>query len=135
MVPPSIWHQNKSNNINDYRSDIYSLGIILYQMLTGHVPFTGDTPIAVTLKHLQTPPTPPCQLNSSIPRSIEDVILKALAKEPDKRYQQANDFSLAYRTALQQEWIIRTQTQIMPALLQDHAQTIDSKQKAASWHP
>ena len=132
---PEYMAPEQSNNINDYRSDIYSLGIILYQMLTGHVPFTGDTPVAVTLKHLQTPPTPPRQLNSNIPHSIEDVILKALAKEPNKRYQHANDFSSAYRTALQQECIIRAQTQIMPALLRDHAQPIDSKQKTAIMAP
>src|SRR6266852_350388 len=126
---PEYMAPEQSNNINDYRSDIYSLGIILYQMLTGYVPFTGDTPVAVTLKHLQTPPTPPRQLSSDIPQSSENTILKALAKEPDERYQQANDFSSAYRTALQQEWIIRSQTQVLPVLLQDHAQTGDSNQK------
>src|SRR2546425_1111613 len=70
---PEYMAPEQSNNINDYRSDIYALGIILYQMLTGHVPFTGDTPVAVTLKHLQTLPTPPRQLNSDIPQSIENV--------------------------------------------------------------
>lgn len=132
---PEYMAPEQSNNINDYRSDIYSLGIILYQMLTGHVPFTGDTPVAVTLKHLQTPPPAPRQLNSDIPQSIENIILKALAKEPDKRYQQANDFSSAYRTALQQELIIRSQTQILPALVQDRLQTIDSKQKTTTLAP
>ena len=128
---PEYMAPEQSNNINDHRSDIYSLGIILYQMLTGHVPFTGDTPVTVTLKHLQTPPVAPRQLNSNIPQSVEDIILKALAKEPDERYQQANEFSLAYRTALQQEWIIRSQTKILPALAQDYGQTIDSQQKTA----
>ena len=132
---PEYMAPEQSNNINDYRSDIYSLGIILYQMLTGHVPFRGDTPVAVTLKHLQTPPTPPRQLNSDIPQLIEDIILKALAKEPDKRYQQANDFSSAYRTVLQQEWIIKSQTQTLPVLLQDHAQTVNSNQKTAIMSP
>ncbi len=128
---PEYMAPEQSNNINDYRSDIYSLGIILYQMLTGRVPFTGDTPVAVMLKHLQTPPVAPRQLNSDIPQSIEDVILNALAKEPNERYQQANDFSSAYRTALQQERIIRSQTQILPSLVQDHMQTVDNQQKTA----
>lgn len=132
---PEYMAPEQSNNINDYRSDIYSLGIILYQMLTGHVPFTGDTPVAVTLKHLQTPPTAPRQLNSDIPQSIEDIILKALAKEPDKRYQQANDLPSAYKIALQQEWIIRSQTQSLPSLAQNQPQTIDSKQKTAILPP
>jgi serine/threonine protein kinase len=123
---PEYMAPEQSNNINDYRSDIYSLGIILYQMLTGRVPFTGDTPVAVTLKHIQTPPIPPRQFNHDIPESIEAIILKALTKEPDERYQQASDFSSAYRTVLQQEWIIKSQTQTLPILVQDSAQTIDS---------
>jgi serine/threonine protein kinase len=122
---PEYMAPEQSNNVNDHRSDIYSLGIILYQMLTGHVPFTGDTPVAVTLKHLQTPPTPPRQLNSNIPQSIEDIILKALAKQPDQRYQQANDFSSAYRAALQQEWIITSQAQSLPIQSHNHAQISD----------
>ena len=122
---PEYMAPEQSNNVNDHRSDIYSLGIILYQMLTGHVPFTGDTPVAVTLKHLQTPPTPPRQLNSNIPQSIEDIILKALAKQPDQRYQQANDFSSAYRAALQQEWIITSQAQSLPIQSHNNAQISD----------
>jgi hypothetical protein len=104
----------QSNGISDYRSDIYSLGIILYQMLTGQVPFSADSPVAVTLKHMQTQPQPPSQINSQIPHAIEKVMLKALAKDPDERYQQACAFSLAYKQALQQERLLIQTTPLPP---------------------
>ena len=70
-------------------SDIYSLGIVLYEMLTGVVPFDAETPIGIALKHAKEPPRPPHELNAGIPRSLENVILKALAKQPGDRYPSA----------------------------------------------
>jgi serine/threonine protein kinase len=100
---PEYMAPEQSNGLSDYRSDIYSLGIILYQMLTGQLPFLAESPVAVSLKHIQSIPARPRTLNSSIPRSIEDVILKAMAKNPDDRYQAAKDLSAAFWKALQQE--------------------------------
>ncbi len=100
---PEYMAPEQSNGVNDYRSDIYSLGVISYQMLTGRVPFTAESPVAVSLKHIQVQPTPPREFNSEIPQSIEDVILKALAKDPIDRYQQAQVFSAAFWEALQHE--------------------------------
>jgi serine/threonine protein kinase len=97
---PEYMAPEQSDGRNDSRSDIYSLGIILYQMLTGKVPFTADSPVGVTLKHIQTPPTPPSQLNSEIPSAIEEVMLKALAKTPEDRFQEAQAFATAYKLAL-----------------------------------
>lgn len=109
---PEYMAPEQSNGINDYRSDIYSLGIILYQMLTGQVPFSADSPMAVSLKHMQTRPQPPGQINSEIPRPIEEVMLKALAKEPGERYQEANAFALAYKKAFQKEHQLKQTIQL-----------------------
>lgn len=100
---PEYMAPEQTNGINDYRSDIYSLGIILYQMLTGRVPFMADSPVTVSLKHIHSQPLLPSQLNAIIPLSIEEVILKALVKNPDERYQEAKAFSFAYKKALFQE--------------------------------
>ncbi|AHF07634.1 Stk1 family PASTA domain-containing Ser/Thr kinase [Desulfitobacterium metallireducens] len=74
------------------QSDLYSLGIILYELLTGKVPYDGETPVAIALKHLQENPVPPSQLNPRISQGIENVILKAIAKAPERRYQTAVEF-------------------------------------------
>lgn len=84
----------------DQRSDIYSLGIILYEMVTGRVPFTADTPLAVILKHLQDPLPLPSKIKSDISPAIEQVILKALSKNPDDRFATTDDFLLAWKDAL-----------------------------------
>src|SRR5215469_7866931 len=102
---PEYMAPEQSNGESNYRSDIYSLGIILYQMLTGQLPFLAESPVAVSLKHIQSTPLCPRTLNSSIPQSIEDVILKAMAKAPANRYQAAKDLSAAFWKALQQEML------------------------------
>jgi serine/threonine protein kinase len=73
------------------QSDLYSLGIILYEMLTGRLPFQGDSPIAVALKQIQQEPVPPHKYNSSLPGWLEGIILKAMHKEPQERYSSAEE--------------------------------------------
>jgi len=75
----------------DERSDIYSLGVILFEMLAGTVPFTGDTPIAVATRHARDPVPSVRDLNAGVPRTVEGIIRKALAKDPDARYQTARE--------------------------------------------
>jgi serine/threonine-protein kinase len=73
----------------DYRSDIYSTGCCLYEMITGTVPFTGATPVAIAYRHVREDPTPPRMLNRDVPAPLEAICLKAMAKLPDNRYQTA----------------------------------------------
>lgn len=77
----------------DSRSDIYSLGIVLYQMLTGSPPYDADTPIAIVLKHVNDPLPPPSEFNDNIPSQLEWILYKALAKSPDDRYQTVSEMA------------------------------------------
>ena len=73
----------------DAKSDIYSLGVVMYEMLTGKVPFDADTSVSVALKHMQETPVPPMEINENVPKAVNDIILKAMEKEPMARYQTA----------------------------------------------
>jgi len=75
----------------DAKSDLYSLGVVLYEMVTGKVPFDADTPVSVALKHMQEKPVPPIELNPAIPQSLNDLILKAMEKDPNMRYSTATE--------------------------------------------
>jgi serine/threonine protein kinase len=76
----------------DHRADLYSLGVVAYEILTGQVPFQGDTPLAAAVGHLMEAPPPPRELNPALSESAEGALLKMLAKRPDERFQSAGAF-------------------------------------------
>src|SRR5579859_6869760 len=76
-------------------ADVYALGIVMYEMLTGRPPFDGDTPVAVAMQHIQDVPTPPSELNPTIPPALEEIILRCLEKAPEMRYRNGSSLARA----------------------------------------
>ena len=92
--------EHARGGFTDAKSDIYSLGVVMYEMLTGKVPFDADTPVSVALKHMQEEPIPPIELNPNIPEAVNKIILKTLKKEPMQRYQTSMELLQDLKEAL-----------------------------------
>ena len=97
---PEYMAPELANDPESVSSDIYALGVLLYQMLTGRLPFTGNTPLSVYWKHLREQPLPPSRINPAISHTVEQVILRALDKDPQRRFQSAGALAQAYANAL-----------------------------------
>ncbi|MDB4865996.1 MAG: pknB [Cohnella sp.] len=121
------------------KSDLYSLGIVLYQMLTGRLPFLGESPISVALKHLQEPFEEPRKVNPHIPQSVENIILRAMRKNPQERYQSAREMFADLETCLQPQRLHEPparfasdddaesdKTRVIPAIRPDMRNTIEA---------
>jgi serine/threonine-protein kinase len=83
----------------DRRSDLYSTGVVLYELLTGRVPFEGEAAVSVALKHVSERPVPPGQLSPGVPPALEAVVMRALEKDPARRFQTAEEFIAALENA------------------------------------
>ncbi|GFP39150.1 PASTA domain-containing protein [Candidatus Hakubella thermalkaliphila] len=107
----------------DVTSDIYSLGVLMYEMLTGDLPFRGDNPINIAMKHINEDPLPPSRLRDDIPPGLERVIMKALNKDPAYRYPSAAEMKEALRRSLTMEIPPGTETMVIPTYRQDQEET------------
>ena len=94
--------EHARGGFTDEKSDLYSLGVVMYEMLTGKVPFDADTPVSVALKHMQEEPRPAKEVNPNIPLAVNDVIMKALKKDVTLRYQSATEMLIELRRALKE---------------------------------
>ena len=119
--------EQAKGGFTDAKSDLYSLGVVMYEMLTGKVPFDADTPVSVALKHMQEDAKDPIELNEEIPTAVNQIVVKAMQKEPTARYQNATEMLHDLRKALKDpdgDFVIIENkdggyTRVMPAISDD----------------
>src|SRR5947208_7189952 len=108
----------------DQRSDLYSLGIVLYELLTGTVPFTGDTPVEIAMKYLSQVPEPPSSRRPDLPHELDLVVTRALAKDPEDRYQNAEEMDADLERVARGAAVSRLTEESAPQILRGPAATV-----------
>jgi tRNA A-37 threonylcarbamoyl transferase component Bud32/outer membrane biosynthesis protein TonB len=136
-TPAYMSPEQGSGSKIDARSDIYSLGVVLFEMATGRVPYQAETPIAVVFKHVQDPLPPARSINPDLPEAVELVILKSLAKNPEDRYQTAGDMVRAVQAAIPESHIstIVQKPAVEPAPVEENLPAATVVQKAEAELP
>ena len=112
----------------DARADLYSLGVVFYEMVTGRKPFEADTPLAVLVKHAHDPLVKPSQYINNLPKEIEYILLKTLSKNPEDRYQNAGEFSQKLKEALSKQNVTKIKTTLNETHDQKHQDFRPAKQ-------
>ena len=130
--------EHARGGFTDAKSDLYSLGVVMYEMLTGRVPFDADTPVSIALKHMQEKPVEPIRINQDIPLAVNNIIMKAMQKEPSARYSSATemlkDLSMSLKKPegnfVSQDTVDFGKTQVIGTITDDMLQ--DNKEKHAN---
>ena len=112
------------------RSDLYSIGVMLYELLTGRVPFDADSPVTIALKHVSEDPVPPSQLNPAVSPALDGVVLRALEKDPGDRFADADEFAAALLDARERPTVVaeRREAYPMPA-----AALVEEERRRSRW--
>src|SRR3954451_16337179 len=96
------------------RSDLYSIGVMLYELLTGRVPFDAESPVTIALKHISERPVPPREVNPAVPPALEAVVLRALEKDPERRFADAEEFAAALLEARERPTVVSREMVLEP---------------------
>ena len=132
--------EHARGGFTDAKSDLYSLGVVMYEMLTGRVPFDADTPVSIALKHMQEKPVEPIRINPDIPLAVNNIIMKAMQKEPSARYSSATemlkDLSMALKKPegnfVSQDTMDLGKTQVIGTITNEMLQDDKEKEKHAN---
>ena len=111
------------------RSDLYSIGVMLYELLTGRVPFDAESAVTIALKHVSEPPSPPSQLNPAVPPALDAVVLRALEKDPAMRYADADEFAAALLDARERPTVVE-QREVYPMPAEP---LVDEERERSRW--
>ena len=132
--------EHARGGFTDAKSDLYSLGVVMYEMLTGRVPFDADTPVSIALKHMQEKPVEPIRINQDIPLAVNNIIMKAMQKEPSARYSSATemlkDLSMSLKKPegnfVSQDTVDFGKTQVIGTITDDMLQDNKEREKHAN---